>query len=84
MRLRRAATLNDLDVDVSWFGTGMRRIPGCKPHDARERAAAHPLDDAARPAPRATIVEAEDDGERHRGAPREAEEAALEADEDDE
>jgi uncharacterized protein YbjQ (UPF0145 family) len=24
--------LNDMDVDVSWFGTGVRRIPGWKPH----------------------------------------------------
>jgi hypothetical protein len=23
--------LNDLDVDVSWFGTGIRRIPNAKP-----------------------------------------------------
>ena len=29
----RGCDLNDLDVDVSWFGTGVRRIPGFKPHE---------------------------------------------------
>src|SRR5580693_2185035 len=29
----RDCDLNDLDVDVSWFGTGIRRIPGYKAHD---------------------------------------------------
>ena len=75
----RSCERHDLDVDVSWFGTGVRRIPG-----------AH---GQARPVPplllsmmplgrrRTANVEAEDDSREIEIAAEEAEEAALEADE---
>jgi uncharacterized protein YbjQ (UPF0145 family) len=72
--------LDDLDVDVSWFGTGIRRIP--------ERAAqrAHglpPMILSMIPLGRrkANVIDAEDDGDDVEIAAEEAEEAALEADE---
>jgi hypothetical protein len=71
--------LDDLDVDVSWFGTGVRRIPAA-------RAAAHvlpPLLLSMMPLGRRkdALIDAEDDADDVEVAAEEAEEAALEADE---
>jgi uncharacterized protein YbjQ (UPF0145 family) len=79
----QGCALNDLDVDVSWFGTGVRRIPGWKPH---EQAKVPPLILSMVPLgrKRGEIVEGDDDSERLEEQAREAErEAAEEADEDD-
>ncbi|MFT3842265.1 MAG: heavy metal-binding domain-containing protein [Myxococcaceae bacterium] len=71
-------TLDDLDVDLSWFGTGVRRIPDAKPvpHGIP------PLILSMMPLGRRdeTIVEGEDDSRDVEIAAEEAEEAALEAD----
>lgn len=72
--------LDDLDVDVSWFGTGIRRIP------ARQGQRAHdvpPLILSMIPLGRRkdALVDAEDDTDDVEIAAEEAEEAALEADE---
>jgi uncharacterized protein YbjQ (UPF0145 family) len=80
----RGCDLNDLDIDVSWFGTGVRRIPGWKPH---EQPKVPPLILSMVPLgrKRGEIVEGEDDSERLEEQAREAEqEAADEDDEDDE
>jgi uncharacterized protein YbjQ (UPF0145 family) len=71
--------LDDLDVDVSWFGTGVRRIPHAK-------VAQHhtpPLILSMMPIGRRrdAQIEAEDDTDDVKVAAEEAEEAALEADE---
>lgn len=71
--------LDDLDVDVSWFGTGVRRIPHVK-------VAQHhtpPLILSMLPIGRRSdaLIEAEDDTDDVKLAAEEAEEAALEADE---
>jgi uncharacterized protein YbjQ (UPF0145 family) len=76
----RACERHDLDVDVSWFGTGVRRIPGA------ERApgpAVPPLLLSMMPLGRrrAATIEAEDDAGDIEIAAEEAEEAALAADE---
>lgn len=71
---------NDLDVDVSWFGTGVRRIPG---HASRTETAMPPLILSMMPLgrrPEATI-EAEDDEDEIERAAEAAEEAALAAEE---
>jgi len=73
--------LDDVDIDVSWFGTGVRRIP------ERQAERAHQIprlilsmmplgrrDDA--------LIDAEDDESDIEIAAEEAEEAALERDED--
>jgi uncharacterized protein YbjQ (UPF0145 family) len=72
--------LDDLDVDVSWFGTGIRRIP------ERLRQRAHslpPLILSMMPLGRRrdALIDAEDDADEIEIAAEEAEEAALEADE---
>ncbi|HVV81762.1 MAG TPA: heavy metal-binding domain-containing protein [Kofleriaceae bacterium] len=72
--------LDDLDVDVSWFGTGVRRIP------QREAMRAHsipPLILSMIPLGRRddVVIDAEDDADDVEVAAEEAEEAALEADE---
>jgi uncharacterized protein YbjQ (UPF0145 family) len=72
--------LDDLDVDVSWFGTGIRRIPG------RQAERAHqvpPLILSMMPLGRRrdALIEAEDDANDIEIAAEEAQEAALEADE---
>jgi len=71
--------LDDLDVDVSWFGTGVRRIPGRRP------ASHHlpPLILSMMPLGRRseTEISAEDDKDDIEVAAEEAEEAALERDE---
>jgi uncharacterized protein YbjQ (UPF0145 family) len=80
----KGCDLNDLDVDVSWFGTGVRRIPDFKPH---AQAKVPPLILSMVPLgrKRREIVEGDDDSERLEEQAREAEaEAANESDEDDE
>src|SRR5262249_34831723 len=72
--------LDDLDVDVSWFGTGIRRIP----ERAGQRAhAMPPLILSMIPLGRRkdALIDAEDDADDIEIAAEEAEEAALEADE---
>jgi uncharacterized protein YbjQ (UPF0145 family) len=79
----RGCELNDLDVDVSWFGTGVRRIPGFKPH---AEAKVPPLILSMVPLgrKRGGIVEGDDDSESLEEKAREAEaEAAGEADRED-
>jgi len=79
----RGCDLNDMDVDVSWFGTGVRRIPGYAPHAA---AKVPPLILAMVPLGRRSkeIVEGDDESERLEEEAREAErEAADEGDSDD-
>jgi uncharacterized protein YbjQ (UPF0145 family) len=75
--------LNDLDVDVSWFGTGIRRIPGFQ---VRDEPHVPPLILAMMPLgrKRGEIVEGDDDSERLEEEAREAEERAAEEDEDNE
>ena len=80
----RGCDLNDVDIDVSWFGTGVRRIPGYKPH---EEAKVPPLILAMVPLGRRSreIVAGDEDSERLEEEAREAErEAAGESDSDDE
>lgn len=72
--------LDDLDVDVSWFGTGIRRIPeriGQRAHDMP------PLILSMIPLGRRNdaVIDAEDDEDDVEVAAEEAEEMALEADE---
>jgi uncharacterized protein YbjQ (UPF0145 family) len=72
--------LDDLDVDVSWFGTGVRRIPermGQRAH------AMPPLILSMIPLGRRNdaLIDAEDDEDDVEVAAEEAEEMALEADE---
>jgi uncharacterized protein YbjQ (UPF0145 family) len=78
----RGCELNDLDVDVSWFGTGVRRIPGFEPH---AEAKVPPLILAMVPLgrKRGQIVEGEDENLEEKAREAEAE-AAGEADKDDE
>ncbi len=74
--------LDDLDVDVSWLATGIRRIPGVN----RDGHAAPPLmlSMMTLGRRREAIIDADDDEDEVRIAARDAEEAALEADDDDE
>ena len=66
--------LDDLDVDVSWFGTGVRRLRGAERHDPP------PLVLSMMPLGRrrGPVIEAEDDTEEIRRSAEDAEEAALE------
>ena len=71
--------LDDLDVDLSWFGTGVRRIPGRAPaphHLPPLLLSMMPLGRR-----RDLLIDAEDDTDDVRIAAEEASEAALEADE---
>lgn len=76
----RGCELDDCDIDVSWYGTGVRRIPG--------RGNAHldvpPMILSMIPLGRreSARIDAEDDAEDVRIAAEEAEELALEADEE--
>jgi uncharacterized protein YbjQ (UPF0145 family) len=73
--------LNDLDIDVSWFGTGVRRIPGYKP---KTHADVPPLILSMMPLGRkkaGDVVEEEDESAELAKEAKEAEERALEADE---
>jgi len=71
---------NDLDVDLSWFCTGIRRIPGAR---ARTRVDVPPLTLTLTPLGqrRDDLIEAGDDAEEIERAAEDATEAALEADE---
>ncbi|MBI5531193.1 MAG: heavy metal-binding domain-containing protein [Deltaproteobacteria bacterium] len=72
--------LNDMDVKVSWFGTGIRRIPGAA---QRVQADVPPLILSMMPIGRHQDVklEVEDDADDIERAAEEAEEIALEIDE---
>jgi uncharacterized protein YbjQ (UPF0145 family) len=72
--------LDDLDVDVSWFGTGVRRIP----ERMNQRAHSMPpliLSMIPLGRRRDALIDAEDDADDIEIAAEEAEEMALEADE---
>ena len=71
--------LDDLDVDVSWFGTGVRRIPQAR----QTHHHTPPLILSMLPVGKRkdALIEAEDDTDEVKQAAEEAEEAALEADE---
>jgi uncharacterized protein YbjQ (UPF0145 family) len=74
--------LNDLDIDVSWFGTGVRRIPGYK---QATHANIPPLILSMMPLGRrraGDVVEEEDEDEEIREEAREAEERAAEKDDE--
>ena len=73
--------LDDVDIDVSWFGTGVRRIPD------RQAERAHQIPQlilSMMPLGRRNdaLIDAEDDADDIEIAAEEAEEAALERDED--
>jgi len=70
----------DVDVDVSWFATGIRRIPGAR---RRTSVDVPPLTLTLTPLGKRKdeIIEAGDDEEEVARAAEDAEEAALEADE---
>ncbi|MFO0759584.1 MAG: heavy metal-binding domain-containing protein [Byssovorax sp.] len=70
---------NDLDVDVSWFGTGIRRIPGAR---QRTHVAVPTLILSMMPLGRGqdAFIEAGDDADDVAEAARDAEEDAAEAD----
>ena len=72
--------LDDVDVDVSWFGTGIRRIPG----RAQTSHELPPFMLSMIPLGRRkdALIDAEDDEDDIEVAAEEAEEAALEMDED--
>ena len=72
--------LDDLDVDVSWFGTGVRRIPERMGQRAHSMP---PLILSMIPLGRRNdaLIDAEDDEDDVEVAAEEAEEMALEADE---
>jgi uncharacterized protein YbjQ (UPF0145 family) len=72
--------LDDLDVDVSWFGTGIRRIPS---HERQRAHAMPPLILSMIPLGRRrdALIDAEDDADDVEIAAEEAQEMALEADE---
>ncbi len=72
--------LDDLDVDVSWFGTGIRRIPE---HQTQRAHAIPPFMLSVTPVGRRrdALIDAEDDADDIEIAAEEAQEAALEADE---
>jgi hypothetical protein len=71
---------NDLDVDLSWFCTGIRRIPGAK---RRTHVDVPPLTLTLTPLGRrkGDIIEAGDDAEEIEIEAENAEEAAIEAEE---
>ena len=71
---------NDLDVDLSWFGTGIRRIPGFA---RNARVDVPPLILSMMPLGRGrdVTIDAGDDGDEVARAAKDAEEDALAADE---
>lgn len=71
--------LDDLDVDVSWFGTGVRRIPNDRPHHHQAPALILSMMPLGRR--NDALIEGEDDSRDIEIAAEEAEEAALERDE---
>ena len=72
--------LNDLDIDVSWFGTGVRRIPGHRPH-AQAKVPQLILSMVPLGRKRREIVDGEDDSERLEEQAREQEREAAGEDE---
>ncbi len=72
--------LNDLDIDVSWFGTGVRRIPGHRPH-AQAKVPQLILSMVPLGRKRREIVDGDDDSERLEEAAREQEREAAGEDE---
>ncbi len=75
----RGCELDDVDVDVSWFGTGVRRIPNVH----RAQLDVPPLILSMMPLGRRNdaMIDAEDDTNEVKQAAEDAEEAALELDE---
>ena len=71
--------LDDLDVDLSWFGTGIRRIPNRK--ETSHELPAFMLSMIPLGRRNDALIEAEDDEDDIEVAAEEAEEAALEVDE---
>ena len=71
--------LDDVDVDVSWFGTGIRRIPNRKPTSHELPPFLLSMIPLGRR--KDALIDAEDDADDIEVAAEEAEEAALEADE---
>jgi hypothetical protein len=71
--------LDDIDVDVSWFGTGIRRIPDRKVPTHELPPFLLSMIPLGRR--RDALIDAEDDGDDVKIAAEEAEELALEADE---
>ena len=71
--------LDDLDVDLSWFGTGIRRIPNRK--QTSHELPAFMLSMIPLGRRKDALIEAEDDEDDIEVAAEEAEEAALEVDE---
>jgi uncharacterized protein YbjQ (UPF0145 family) len=71
--------LNDLDVDVVWFGTGVRRIPGWTPH-AKARLPQLVMAMVPLGRKRAEIVEGEGESDELAEQGRAAEERATERD----
>jgi uncharacterized protein YbjQ (UPF0145 family) len=71
---------NDLDVDVSWFCTGIRRIPGAR---QRTHVDVPPLTLTMTPLGRRRdeVIDGGDDADEIERAAEDAEEAALEAEE---
>jgi uncharacterized protein YbjQ (UPF0145 family) len=76
----RDCDLNDLDIDVSWFGTGVRRIPGYKPH-AQAKGPQLILSMVPLGRRRREIVDGDDDSERVTEQAREQEREAARKDE---
>jgi len=75
----RSCPLDDLDVDLSWFGTGIRRIPERK--QTSHELPAFMLSMIPLGRRKDALIEAEDDKDDIEVAAEEAEEAALQADE---
>ena len=71
--------LDDLDIDVSWFGTAIRRIPNAP--RARHEVPSIILSMIPLGRRRDALIDADDDADDVEIAAEEAEEAALEADE---
>ena len=76
----RDCDLNDLDIDVSWFGTGVRRIPGHRPH-AQAKVPQLILSMVPLGRRRREIVDGDDDSERVTEQAREQEREAARKDE---
>ena len=72
--------LDDLDIDVSWFGTAIRMVPGKRPDEHAVPPLILSMLQLGRRSD--TVLDAEDDADDVEIAAEEAEEAALERDED--
>ncbi len=71
--------LDDIDVDLSWFGTGIRRIPNRK--QTTHELPSFMLSMIPLGRRKDALIDAEDDADDVEVAAEEAEEAALEMDE---